>query len=273
MSGSLVARKEFGDALRTRTLRLVSAVFALLVVGDAYLYTAQSYHTGSAADVVLHFVPAARALVPLVGLAVGYRAVVGERASGSIKILLGLPHSRRDVVRGKLLGRCVVVALPLLASFALAAALVASQYGGFALVPFAGFVLLTLLLGVAFVALGVGVSAATATPRRAAAAAVGAFALVELFWGALVNLVGYAVTGSASMTYPLPAWAYFVQRLSPTGAYEGLVRALVSRGTVQLAGGGPAPAYLSPWVALLVVLAWAAVPLAVGARRFRNADL
>jgi len=41
----------------------------------------------------------------------GYMAVVGERRSGSIKILLGLPPNRADVVFGKLLGRMGVVGL------------------------------------------------------------------------------------------------------------------------------------------------------------------
>lgn len=42
-----------------------------------------------------------------------YGAILHERNSGSIRFLLGLPNSRRDIVVGKFLGRSGTVAVPL----------------------------------------------------------------------------------------------------------------------------------------------------------------
>lgn len=49
----------------------------------------------------------------------GYRAIVGERESGSLKFLLGLPHTRRDVILGKLIGRVSTVTVAVLVGFAI----------------------------------------------------------------------------------------------------------------------------------------------------------
>ena len=274
MSLHLVARKELRHALRTKTFWAVSTAFAVLVVGNAVLYTQQSWVAGTTADVVDEFSVTASALVPLVGLLVGYSAVVGERESGSLTLLLGLPHSRRDVVAGKLLGRSLVVALPLLASFAVAGVVVRATYPAVSLVTFGLFALSTLLLAVTVVAVAVGISAATRTSRRAGAAAVAVFVVARSLWSVLVNVVHYLKTGSTSLVAPYPAWTHFVERLGPMAAFEGLTTLFFpSRARVHLPGGADPPFYLSPWVSLLVLAGWATVPLAVGYWRFENADL
>jgi ABC-2 type transport system permease protein len=52
---------------------------------------------------------------PIVGVVVGYNAVSGGRESGSLKLLLSLPHSRADVVFGKVVGRGAALSLAVFA--------------------------------------------------------------------------------------------------------------------------------------------------------------
>jgi len=47
--------------------------------------------------------------LPLVAIFAGYAAISKERTGGSLKLLLSLPHSRKDVIIGKVVGRCGVV--------------------------------------------------------------------------------------------------------------------------------------------------------------------
>lgn len=272
MSLRLVARKDFFDFARKKSFWAVSVVLSLLVVLWSYFYTIHSYSTGSAVDVVEYVYSAAQVLVPLIGLFVGYSAVAGERESGSLKLLLGLPHSRRDVFGGKFLSRCGVALVPSLASFLLAIVFIVSQFGRFSLGPYALFTAATVLLGAVYVAIGVGLSGLAKSNRRAGILAVGAFALFQLFWGVLVNIVAYFKTGSSTMVAPYPAWTYLVQWLSPSGAYEGLLR-LSLLPPLRIASGGQPPAYLSPWLFLVVLLFWGIVPLAVGYWRFESAEI
>ncbi len=78
-------------------------------------------------------------LVPIAALITGYMAVVGERRSGSIKLLLGLPPNRADVVFGKLLGRATVIGTAIALAFVTALVLSSIFFGAvplFALVEF-----------------------------------------------------------------------------------------------------------------------------------------
>ncbi|MCO8246381.1 ABC transporter permease [Haladaptatus sp. AB643] len=272
MSLRLVARKDFLYFARKKSFWAVSAVLTLLVVLWSYFYTIHSYSTGTAVDVVQYVYSAAQVLVPLIGLFVGYSAVAAERESGTMKLLLGLPHSRRDVFGGKFISRCGVALIPSLASFLLAVVFIVSQFGRFSLGPYALFTAATVLLGAVYVAIGVGLSGLAKSNRCAGILAVGAFALFQLFWGMLVNIVAYLKTGSSMKVAPYPAWTYLVKWLSPSGAYEGLLH-LSLLPPLRIASGGQSPAYLSPWLFLVVLLVWGIVPLAVGYWRFENAEL
>lgn len=53
-------------------------------------------------------------LIPLVGLALAYDTIAGERESGTLRLLIGLPNSRAEVVFGKFVGRTGVIAVSIL---------------------------------------------------------------------------------------------------------------------------------------------------------------
>jgi ABC-2 type transport system permease protein len=205
MSLRLIARKDFLDFAQKRSFWAASALFALFIVLWSYVYTSHSYNTGTAVDVVEYLKIASMMLVPLIGLFVGYSAVAGERESGSLKLLLGLPHSRWEVLGGKFVARFVVALIPSLASFLLAAVFIFSQYGKFSFGPYLLLAAVTALLAAVYVAIGVGPSGLAKSNRRAAMLVVGAFALFELFWG--------SSSASSRISKPVPrGWCSHFRR-------------------------------------------------------------
>jgi len=126
MSALTVAKKDFRDAIRSRTLLALIVLFAIFTAGGAYVSTliggllsnANPAGSQSALDLIFALLTPASLLVPVIGLLAGYKAIAGERESGSLKFLLGLPHSRRDVVLGKVIGRAAVVTVAILIGFA-----------------------------------------------------------------------------------------------------------------------------------------------------------
>jgi ABC-2 type transport system permease protein len=125
-------------------------------------------------------------LVSVLGLMVAYASIVGERSSGSLKLLLGLPYSRRDVVLGKLVGRAAVFVAATVAAFAVGF-LVLLTYGVVAPIDYLFLVALTVLLGVAYVSVAIAVSASIRTRSRATAAAVGVFFFFQVPLGHVVG--------------------------------------------------------------------------------------
>ncbi|WP_277553270.1 ABC transporter permease [Halobaculum limi] len=284
-----VARVDLRTAIRSRMVRWLTGVLTGLSVLGVSLVALLGVEDATAVDAVGPLSLPAVLVVPLAAIVVGYVAVVGERRTGSLKVLLGFPVSRGAVVAGKLVARAATVVLAVLVAFAVSGVLAAVLYGGVPLGRYAAFTLATVALGVAFAGSAVGVSAAVATRGRALALAVGSYLLLVLFWQPVVAGIHYAATGDLPGTV-VPAWYLLLDRLSPVGAYQVLVRAALDTTatasvfavrppaasaaslSAQL-GGDPIPWYLSNVAAALVLCMWTVLPVGVGYLRFRGRDL
>lgn len=274
MSWLVVARKEFTDALRARILWGLVAVIGVLT-GTIALAT--RFIPGLQPDPLTGLGAAtefAAMLVPILALVAAYLAIAGERESGSVKVLLGLPPSRGEVLLGKFLGRGGVVALGIGLGFAVAGLATALGYGSVPVAKVAATILLTAGLGVVFVGIAVGVSAASATRARAMTLSIAVYLVLVLLWDLLPQGLYFVAYGS-SPAAPLPGWFVGLQVLSPPGAYSALVTAALSAGTPGLAAqvAGPAPVFLEPWFLVALLGAWTVVPLALGYRLFERTDL
>jgi ABC-2 type transport system permease protein len=290
-----VARKDFEDAVRSKMLWGISSVFVAFLV-MSLLSAEQLFPDPIPVDASMALAGVAmlaQLFVPGVALVAGYLSVVGERRSGSLRVLLGYPFSRSDVVVGKLAGRALVTGVALTAGFAVATVLVVALYGVPDLASFAGFVAAGALVGLTFTGLAVGGSAAAATRGRAMTLTIGSFVGMVFFWKPVVVGLYYAVTGSIP-GMQVERWYVFLQRLNPLEAYRVLVRAALDRPVsevpefpiedvpatisperLELADriAGEVPFYLSDWFSVVVLLAWGVVPVVAGYWWFENADL
>ncbi|MCO8244440.1 ABC transporter permease subunit [Haladaptatus sp. AB643] len=294
MSWIVIARKDFEDAVRSKTLWVITVLFVVFTAGG--LYGIQLAFEDLSANAAVRFldVPAGL-IVPLAAIVVAYLSIAGERESGSIKLLLGLPHSRLDLVLGKLVGRTAVVAVATVVAFASAAVVLVVYYGTFPVVKLLLMGLLTFLLGLVFVAIAIGLSAMTAKRSRAMAGAIGLFFLFELLWSIVTTGIALLFDlGTSGGKFP--AWYYLLQRLNPKNAYGIAAKivapmnkdyAITSNGsgneaqqTTEAAKsmadtviGGHVPFYLDNWFAFVILALWLVLPLAFGYWRFKRVDV
>jgi ABC-2 type transport system permease protein len=290
-----VVRKDFEDAVRSKMLWGLGSVFVAFLVMS--LLSAEQLFpdpvTVDAAMALAGVAMLAQLFVPGIALVAGYLSVTGERRSGSLRVLLSYPFSRSDVVVGKFVGRSLVTATALAAGFAVASVLVVVLYGAPEVETFVGFVAASALVGLTFTGLAVGGSAAAATRGRAMALTVGSFVGMVFFWKPVVVGIHYAVEGSLP-GIRADSWYFFLKRLNPLEAYRVFAGAVLGENVpavpefpledvpartaaeqLELANrvAGEVPFYLQDWVAVVVLLAWAVVPVVVGYRRFEAADL
>ncbi|MFC7081647.1 ABC transporter permease subunit [Halorussus caseinilyticus] len=294
MTWQAIARKDFRDAVRSKWLWGLSAIFFGLFVGSAYLIGSGLQSSGNQPLTSEVFVPTlgnrvVALVVPIVAIVVAYSSIIGERESGSLKLLLSLPHSRQDVVAGKATGRSTVLALPILVAMLLAAVVLAIYGIDVGPLKYLAFVALTLLLGVVFVNLAVGISAAASTNRRAMLGTVSLYVVLTMLWTQVRRglLVVNDKLGLGWENITLVKYGLFVKYFNPVRAYESLVTRLytdsvlgarlygVNRMQQQLVTQqiGDVPFYLSDWVVLAQFLLWLFVPVALGYLAFRDADL
>lgn len=289
MSTTTVAWKDFEDAVRSRTLIGLSVVFVLFAVGATYLFAeflgfAAAPNLPPAIGLIVSLLAPIVVFVPLIGVMTGYKSVVGERETGSVKLLLALPHTRRDVVFGKLLGRVAVLAVAIVAGFAAAGGMAFVLYDSFPFVEFVAFTLVTVLLGVVYLAFAIGLSASTGSGSVALWGSLGFFILFQFLWQFVAQLLAYVVNGFSNPQgfafglgyFPpnaAPDWYRLVQTLSPGNAYRSAVGSFLPQSAGPATQANAVPYFLEDWFGFVVLAIWVVVPLVLGYLRFEKTDL
>ena len=276
MSVEAVARKDFQDAVRSRWLLGLSAVFVLLV-SAAVLFLGRSGEitTTGLVNSVLVKDALVTTLIPLIALVIAYGAIVGERESGSLKLLLSLPHSRSDVVFGKVIGRAGAIAVPVGVGFLLPAVIAALGPLQFRPTTYLGFILLTVVLSTAFVSIAVGFSAAVSSNRLAIAGAIGIYFLFVPLWGAVqLPLQFYLGVNGTPGWLPVAGQDLlrFLRIVNPTGSFKILANEFVG-GTLFASAGEQRWQTGGEIAALSALVVWILGPPLLGLVRFDDADL
>jgi Cu-processing system permease protein len=173
---------ELLERMRDRWVVVISILFALLASGVGF------YGRSAEADVTKltgpSLVTLASLLVPLVALVLSHDAIVGERERNTLGLLLSLPVGRFEVVIAKLIGRSLALAVAVGLGLG-AAILVSDAEGARALLALMG---PTLVLGLAFLSVGLLISAIAS--RQATAASV-----VVVVWFGLVFFYDLGILG------------------------------------------------------------------------------
>lgn len=271
MSWAAVARKDFLDAVRSRT------IWGLLVVFVGYLGVITYVSRGNQTE-LLRFIELTAAgfvfFIPLVSIILGYKSIVDERNSGTIALLLSLPHSRRDMVLGKFVGRSAVVAIPVLVSLVGASAVIVVLFDSFPVVDYLLFSLASVVLGIAFLGVSLGLSMSTTVNRRVTAGAFGAYVVLGVLWQNIIDVLLLVLWrfDSAGVSDP-PEWAVLVQMASPMESFERVTAALFEIPVATAYTGPNAPWVADTWVAVLLLVGWVVVPLGIGYLRIARVDL
>lgn len=293
MSTLVVARKDFKDAIRSKLLWALTALFALFAAAIGFAYSQLSGDgpmtggPGVGAGLAGFVGQNLTLFISVAAIVVCHRSIAGERESGSLKLLLSLPHSRGDVVVGKLLGRTAVLAVPVIGTFFLGIAVGGALTGTFDVVATLGVAVVTLLFVLTYAGVFVGVSAFTGSTTLATAIAVGYFVIFEVIWD-LVGFIVLFVANGFSFDEGIIAvtqewWYYVYSKVPPSKAYVAAMDALVPGvSTDSLGGGGfisqtaaanADSVFVTPWVGVAFLLFWLVVPMALGYGWFRRADL
>jgi len=281
MSWLVIAKKEFQDAVRARVFWLLSGLFMALVllISGVYVYIDEVADADQSTLGLIFFIASALGLfVSLTALVVCYKSIAGERESGSMKILLSLPHSRLDVVLGKILGRSGVLAIPVAVALFVGAVVGTVALNDVEIIGTVAFTLVGLLYVMTYVSIFVGLSATTGSTNRAASLSVGFFLILELFWGIIVTGVAFIQAGFEFVPpSEYPEWAFILSQIQPSSAFGTALVAVIPDAPRAAFGSVPAEQvdaiYATPWLGLVMLLVWLVVPPVIGYMKLEKADL
>lgn len=277
-SSRIIARRDINQILEKRMVWAAVFLTCLPILLTFWQTLGESSREG-ALDAVLGLPVNFRTYVVVLVVAVSYRAVVGERESGTLRAILGLPATRRDVFVGKLTSRLSALLVVLVPLLGLLGAMTALEYGTLPVGAFATMASWVVLYAAAWTCLVVGVSASVSSRYRVLAVVVVTYFLFSPrgFWLSIVTpLFALLFTGSSDAPQLVaaqggtgPAWFIYSQRLNPVFTFQNTGEWLVSLVSSATAPTGAGPALFS----LAALVLFATVPLVVGYRRFERADL
>lgn len=262
-----LAGKEFRDRLRNRWVLAVALVFTAFSLAITYFGSAAQGVVGprSIELTIASLVSLVIYLIPLIALLLGFDAIVGERERGSLDLLLAHPLTRLELLLGKYLGLAAALSLSTLIGFALVGVLLWQRFGQAGLYHYSGFVLSSVLLGLAFLSLALLISVLARDRTRASGLAISLwFVLVLVFDLALMGLLvaSQGQVGGEALAYVL--------LLNPADLFRILnVFALDDvRRLYGLAAVVP-PSLGQPWLLATAMLGWIFAPLALASWRFK----
>lgn len=307
MSWLVVAKKDFRDALRSRWLLSLTVMFVVLISGVALLL---SWAANNAVSLLMaiggfdllftDFVVSGENgtsvvynssllvwilngkvvtwFLPLIAVVMSHNAIIDERDTGSLKLLLSLPHSRSDVVFGKMIGRSAAIIGPQFAGFILPGMIIALA-APFQAVEYFGFMLMTGILTMVFVSISVGISASMASRQRVLVSVIAVYMLFVSVWGTLKLPFGNWASRQDPGVHNWPdslSWmpiapSDFVEILelvNPTGAFKALSGPFLE-GNLFAPGADPN----TQFAALMMLVFWLLFPMLVGIWRFEETDL
>lgn len=262
-----LAGKEFRDRFRNRWVLAVALVFTVFSLLITYFGAAVQGQIGprSIELTIASLVSLVIYLIPLIALLLGFDAIVGERERGSLDLLLALPITRLELLLGKFLGLAGALTLSTVAGFALVALLLFQQFSYAGLYHYLGFVVSSVLLGLAFLSLAMLLSVLARDRTRASGLAIALwFALVLVFD---LLLLGLLVASGGELGGD--AFAYLLL-LNPADIFRILnvfslddVRRLYGLASIV------PPALGQAWLMGGAMLAWIVGPLALASWRFK----
>lgn len=278
MSLVAILRKDVQDSVRSGSLIAITLLFVLVagfwaaiqhvppMYGESDVPTSTLALLNSMGQPMAFF-------VPLLGLGIGYNSIVGERESGSIKLALGLPNSRRDIVFGKFIGRSAVLTVAILTAYSAVAVIALLTYESFAAVEFVLYTVTTVLYGMVYVAIGIGFSATMNSRPAALAGTTGLYLLFQLGWDAVAAVLQTVTVGWVPPESGAPNWIVGVYILNPTAAVGYVTRAIIPEFDEITAYPMSDAFFLQEWIGFPILAAWLLLSLGIGYRTFARTEI
>ena len=262
---ALVSR-ELSTAVLRRSTLLLWVGFLGVLLGIAWF--GGGMQVGYTATVIDLLTPL-ELLVPVIAMALGYRAILSDERRGELDVLKTYPVASWQVVAGVYVGRAVglvalvgssllVLLYPIFLTDAHQSLFYATHTGADSVWLYLRFVVLTVGFALVLLAVAIAISSLVGSTRSAVTAA--GLGLFVLLFGADLALV-YGL----SRGFVDPSSLASSLAISPLSAYRSLV---IETTVTVTAGTGPQTA--SPVAAAVGLLAWGVGSLAVAAAAIRR---
>lgn len=268
MTWQVIARKDIRYVLGERLVKLLLLLLAVVILIGAYIYPLFGDEPITTAGFSGFIDGWLTTVIPLLGIVLGYDAIVRDRQSGALYLTLSLPHTRRDIVLGSMIARTGMLAIAIIGAMGIAGILVVYPFGDLELLAFLAFVALTLVFGAIWTGIGIAVSIIATTKQRALILGIGIFIVFATAWDGIRDGFEFALNSAGVIDGNLPNVVEFFFALEPGQSFERVIAGFIDPGGIV-----DGPWYLGEWVALVILALWLLIPLPAAYHHFASGDL
>lgn len=278
MSVWVVTKKEFQDAIRSYTLIGLIAFFTLLTGFWSAIHWIPQMSgpiRGNLDTIALlnSMRQPALFLIPLVALVVGYKAIAAERESGSIRLLLSLPHTRGEVLLGKIIGQTAVVSVSVICGYGVAALIALLSYDSFSLRVFLVYVLLSVLYALVCLSIAISISASTKSRQWAIIGAGAVYLVVLIFWDSIMAILTVILVENPAKIATHPDWLIILSYVNPSTAFAQATRAVIPVAREITVFRLMKTTFWVDWYGFIVLGFWIFVPVSISYILFNRSEI
>lgn len=269
MSWRLVARQGVRESWRNWELRGTITAYLLVFGLVGYWTGPDALDSGSDVSALFGLLSGLMlVLIPATAVAIAHDDVAGRREDGRLRLLFGQPLSRRSVVIGQYVATAVTVVSSVIIGVCTVLFVASVRAGTLAPPQLASSLLgVGLLLGAAYLGIGIAISTALKTTNFSGTIAFGAFLVFTFVWSLVPRSVIWVLNRVVEIDSS-PWWLVYVDTISPVMA-TGRVMA-PGTSYEALAGTDQIPVMVFAGV---VLCWWIVVLPALALERFEATDL
>ncbi len=274
---AIIAKKEIMDNVRNFWIIIMTIIFAVLTIAMSAVGSYFSEGWQGLDSTVALMMSIVQLLVPIIGLMIGYAAIVGEIEKGSMSMLISLPVNRFQVIVGKLLGLGGVLSFTILVGFGIAGIVIGAMVPNVNFGEYLMFIFATILLGLVY--LHVAFFFSTLFKKRSTA--LGGAIFLWFFFNMIlpVILLGIAWGGAALpdiVSGTAPNWYFLIDLINPMSVYTALVFLNVGAGSsasAPISSQLQYPDFYSTPLLVLILCAWVIGFFLLSYWRFSKKDI
>lgn len=202
----VIAQKEVADHILDTGFLVLLATYTVILFASAYMAGSMMQHEGSTLLGGFGYINNIRMLswfASLIGIVLGFDAVVREQKSGSLNVLLTHPVFRDNIIAGKLLGAMLVLAITIMFSVFISVGTLLIFYGvkiGYVeLIRIAVFTVLTFFYVSIFLGIGIIISTIAKNTTDSLIYNIIVWLSICVVFGAFIKTVVAILTGETSI--------------------------------------------------------------------------
>ena len=273
----IVAKKEIMDNIRNKWIILVSVLFALLALLASYGGTISGEGWQDLEFTVIIMMGLVQIFISIIGLMLGYAAIIGEIERGSMEALLSLPTRRREILFGKFLGLGTVLTFTILIGFGIAGIVIGINVPDVDYGQYLIFIGASILIGLVFLNIGIFLSCVFQKRSTTMGGAIFVWFLFALIWQMILGviLVFTSSLEEIESTHSVPDWYHVLQLFNPLQTYSTLVSLNISS-TMTTPGDIASffyPSYYSSELMALILIVWIITFFFLAFWRFKQRDI